>query len=134
MATFQHWVYQWCTAITTTSVSYYSINFHFIFHFDDYNKKPLSGVNDTLVGHGTSVPRTIVPYLTQIHVYFKVIQYYPASLNQVSGRGPTFKITRGSFFATAAGAISGAVDSDDDNDDDASAASAAAATTASPTG
>jgi hypothetical protein len=40
---------------------------------------------------------------------------------QVSGRGPTFRITRGSFFATAAGVASG-VDSGDD-DDNASAAS-----------
>jgi hypothetical protein len=42
---------------------------------------------------------------------------------EVSGRGPTFRITRGSFFATAAGEMVSGVDSGDD--DDASVTSAA---------
>jgi hypothetical protein len=42
---------------------------------------------------------------------------------QVSGRGPTFRITRGSLFATAVGVASGVGSGDDDGDDDASAAS-----------
>jgi hypothetical protein len=33
---------------------------------------------------------------------------------QVSGRGPTFRITRGSFFVTVTGEVSEAVDSGDD--------------------
>jgi len=50
-----------------------------------------------------------------------------SSRTQASGRGPTFSITRGSFFATTGGVVSG-VDSGDDDDDDASAVA-----TASPT-
>ena len=49
----------------------------------------------------------------------------PATWPQVSGRGPTLRITRGSFFATTGGVVSGVgVDSGDD-DEDASAASPA---------
>jgi len=47
---------------------------------------------------------------------------------QVSGRGPTFSITRGSFFATAGGEVSGVDSGDDDDDDDASAVAAASPT------
>ena len=55
-----------------------------------------------------------------------VIRDNESGQNQVSGRGPTFRITRGSFFAAAAGATRG-TDSGDDGDDDGSALSAAAA-------
>jgi hypothetical protein len=70
------------------------------------------------------------PQTIKLHVY-NAIQYAEdtgvSNQHQVSGRGPTFRMTRGSFFATgAAGAIS-KVDSDDEADE----ASAAAV---SPTG
>ena len=41
-----------------------------------------------------------------------------SSRTQASGRGPTFSITRGSFFATAGGVASGVDSGDDDDDDD----------------
>jgi hypothetical protein len=45
---------------------------------------------------------------------------------QVSGRGPTFRITRGSFFVPAAAGVVSGVDSGDDDDDAASAADSGA--------
>lgn len=79
-------------------------------------------------------PQTIESYTLsfKLHVY-KVFQYAEdtstgvSSQHQVSGRGPTFKMTRGSFFATAA--AEGAI-SEVDSGDEAGEASAAA----SPTG
>jgi len=55
---------------------------------------------------------------------------FKSSRTQVSGRGPTLSITRGSFFATAGGEVSGIASGDDDDDDDDASAVAAA----SPTG
>lgn len=62
-------------------------------------------------------------YTLQLHVY-KVVQYNRVSdQHQVSGRGPTFRMTRGSFFAIVAlGAIS-EVDSGDEAEDASAAAS-----------
>jgi hypothetical protein len=73
------------------------------------------------MGH---VHRTVEPYILHKSTSTSTVSKDDVSGQpQVSGRGPTFKITRGSFFATpAAGAVSG-VDSGDDDDDDASAGS-----------
>jgi hypothetical protein len=51
---------------------------------------------------------------------------------QVSGRGPTFRITRGSFFAIAAAGVVSGVDSGDDDADDAASATASGAVAAWP--
>ncbi len=69
-------------------------------------------------------------HITQLRVYFEVIQCAKDEVSgqrQVSDRGPTFRITRGSFFATAAGGEISGVDSGDEADE-ASAPVASAAT------
>ena len=86
-------------------------------------------ISDNIISISYKLHRHLHRFVLTMVIQYSISRTHRVGRRQVSGRGPTFRITRGSFFAIAAAGVVSGVDSGDDDDAAASAAASGAVAT-----